>query len=386
MEKKVQRQTDRAKYNKAAKNDYLQGKSSEMPKSFKKIFTDEEAREIVENTVRFRKSDKRIYTLICLWLCSLLQRNDYKQLKVLTNNAPIDVMNFDNNHELVKEVVHSILEEMLAITPYKFSEKRREELGLAKDEQVLRGLVYHIDWKMPNKQILKFTMGKVQFALYRAVSKLFRSQQATSNHFTEKNKEKMKIITDIDMYQYRQILGYGNYDNFVHLTKELEDRVSSTTDNTKKNSERMNMYDEMYKILNSNSIKLVYRDFLKAKFKIPSMMIEGGVIKEFILEIKDFFKLHKEYYKILNPIVSVTNNRGKKVEKYTFDEEYLKNTDFYREAIKTIKKQLISNLGLEVMQDKISDDVDLFDEEDIDWSDSWMSCSSDTFDKIRGQY
>jgi hypothetical protein len=146
------------------------------------------------------------------------------------------------------------------------------------------------------------------------------------------------------------------------------------------------MYDEMYKILNSNSVKRHHRDFLKAKFKIPSMVIEDGVIKEFVIEMKDFFKLHKGYYKVLNPTIEVENKRGRKVERYTFDEEFVINTDFYKEAIGSLKKVLLSNLNLEIMSDKVSDDVNLFDDEDYDWSDSMVYSSKDTFSRIRSQY
>jgi hypothetical protein len=412
-EKKEKVKSARAKYNKSAKDDYLKGESKEIPKTFKKIFTDEETREILENTIRFRKSDKRIYTVICLWLCNLIQSNYYKQLRVLTKNAQIDVLDFNNNHEMIKEVVHSILEEMLSVTPYKLSAKRREALGLAEGEEVMRGLVYQIDWDMPNKQIFKFVMTKVGFALHRAISKLFRSQQATANHFTEKNKEKMVVIshiatsstdskivtnekirllwnygiTDLDLYQYRQVHCYGNFDNFVTLTPELMDRVSYTADTESMNLERMNMRDELCKILNSNAIKRCYRDFLKAKFKIPSIMIENGELKEFIIEMKDFFSIHNEYYKVLNPIIETVTEKGKKVKRYSFDDEYLKNTSFYKEAISEIKRCLVSNLSLEIMQDRVeNDDIQLFDGEDFSWNDSTASFSSVNLEKIAGQY
>lgn len=381
--------------NKKLKENYIadDSKDRKLPSNFKKIFSAAEAREIIENLLKKRKSDARIYTLIGLWLSNFLTKSTFRQLRTaLGGNVQIDVMNFHNNTDKVKSVIHFLISSLIEEKEVKPSKKTVEALNLDVNEKFYRSVALSVDWDtFKDEQILSYVHVATYYALFQAGESFFRSPEVARLISPEMKKPTFKEIlrvstemgdmclnldktikavqnlgiSDADIFRYRYIRGFGDADVYVNLDADSESFKNYRSDLNNQScsiSIKQKIYNEIFAILNSNVLPRIERDAIKMVYKIPTASsTQSG--EEYILTPQQFFAIHKEQIKVLKKkYKSVTDQPF-----FKYDPEHFVSSSFFKEALSKMKEILLERFGDEedgrdLLSDFLSDSASDFEE------------------------
>lgn len=319
-------------------------------------FTNEDTKEIIENTVRFGRSDKRIYSLILIWLTSFYKDKRFKILRNLSGGS-IFVHDFDKNTEEIKTIVHDIIVALCRT---------------GENKKGLTGLKHKIFWDWRENQIIAFVYRFVMFSLFQCMSRVYRQSKASNNLFNERKKPAMQKInkiasamsdpsltavesineikkhgvSDEELYTYRHLFAMGDFDNFCSLSDDLLNKIegSEASLNQIEEAEEQNkskkLYDIVALVINSNDITKTVRDFLKSYYQIPTISENAitGEKFEFTQDLGDFIKYHPEYvfeFCDLENTQKIPKNPIKKLNISKVD-----GSNIYKEAHEKIKDVL----------------------------------------------
>lgn len=323
-------------------------------------FTNEDTKEIIENTVRFGRSDKRIYSLILIWLTSFYKDKRFKILRNLSGGS-IFVHDFDKNTEEIKTIVHDIIVALCRT---------------GENKKGLTGLKHKIFWDWRENQIIAFVYRFVMFSLFQCMSRVYRQSKASNNLFNERKKPAMQKInkiasamsdpsltavesineikkhgvSDEELYTYRHLFAMGDFDNFCSLSDDLLNKIEgseSSLNQIEESEEQIKnkkLYDLVAEVVNSNEVTKPIRDFLKAYYQIPTISENAitGEKFEFTQDLGDFIKYHPEYvfeFCDLEDKQKVPKNPIKKLNIYKVD-----NSNIYKLAHEKIKDILTSEM------------------------------------------
>ena len=337
-------------------------------------FSNEETKEIIENTVRFNKSDKRIYKLILIWLTSFYKNRHFKILRNLSGGS-IHVHDFDKNTEEIKTIVHDII-----VALCKTGENKKG----------LTGLKHKIFWDWRENQIIAFVYRFIQFSLYQCMSRIYRHSKASNNLFNERKKPEMQFInklassmsdpsltavesinaikkhgiSDEELYTYRHLFAMGDYDNFCSLSDDLlnkidgNDNIMNQIEDQKKSNESKEVYDMITEIINSNELDKTSRDFLKSYYQLPTISTNEftGEIFEFTQDLGDFMKYHPEYIKTFCNIEEKSKIPKNPLKKINM--EKVENSDIYKFAHEQMRK--ITEPKIKKLKSTIDMDFEIF--------------------------
>jgi hypothetical protein len=383
--KKLENKTLKSQYNKKKKEEYLSGNKEELPNNFKIVFSNKEAREIIENLVRFKKSDKRIYTLLGLWVSEFLCRPTFRQLKIsLGKYTQINLTDFESNNDNIKSIIHFLISDLIEekqITP---NRKIRDELGLEENEKIYRSHNLSLDWdNKTDGEIIKYTYTRCYWTMFNAGELFFRNSE-TSRTLSSEQKKKVYLkikeiadlhsdltlsrentikacynagITDDDMYRYRYMKGYGERDAFVQLDPTSDKFINFRSESTSKkvaSNIKQKIYEEIFLILNSNVLSRFERDILKMEFNLPSASTSNEEL-EYNLTPKQFFDLYKEYNRVLKKPIQKITQSGKENTYYLYDSEYLRKTKLFKNALEKFKSIILDRFGSNDARDYLSD-------------------------------
>lgn len=281
-------------------------------KNFVIRFTNEETKEILENVIRKGKNDKRVYSLILIWLTSFFKKKHFKILRNLSGGN-IYVHEFNENTEELKTIVQDILYNLV-----KTGENKKGKTGLK----------YKINWDCRDNQIITFVYRFVHYNLFQAMSRVFRQSKASNNLFNERKKPNMQRISEIakklsdpsltavesiyelkkyevsdeELYTYRQLFTMGDYDNFCSLNDDLLNKIEANDlnltkqDVIKEDSNKKETYDILVNTLNNDiQMSKLHRDFLKCYYEIPYTTSIGAEVYEFTQNLADFLKYYPSY-------------------------------------------------------------------------------------------
>jgi len=383
--KNLEAKTLKSQYNKTKKEEFLKGERKELPDNFKIVFSNQEAREIIENLVRHKKSDKRIYTLLGLWVSEFLCRPTFRQLKTAVGKYnQINLTNFEANNDNIKSVIHFLISDLIEekqITP---NRKIREELGLEENEKVYRSHNLSLDWdNKTDGEIIKYTYTRAYWTMFNVGELFFRSSETSRTLSSEQKKKvylKIKEIADAhsdltlsrdntikacynagiiddDMYRYRYMKGYGERDAFVQLDPTSDKFVNFRAESTSKkvaSNIKQKIYEEIFLILNSNALSRLDRDILKMEFLLPSTSTSKEEL-EYILTPKQFFDLYKEHNRTLKKPFKKLLASGKENVYYAYDSEYFRSTKIFKQALEKFKVIILDRFGSDDCKDYLSD-------------------------------
>lgn len=340
-------------------------------KNFVIRFTNEETREVLENVIRRGKNDKRIYSLILIWLTSFFKKKHFKILRNLSGGN-IYVHDFNDNTEELKTIVQDIL--------YNFVKTGENKKGKT-------GLKHKIDWECRDNQIITFVFRFVHYNLFQAMSRVFRQSKASNNLFNERKKPNMQRISEIakklsdpsltavesinelkrydvsdeELYTYRQLFTMGDYDNFCSLTDDLLNRIEGNDlnltkqESIKEDTDRKETYDILVNTLNCVQMEKVHRDFLKCYYEIPYTTSIGEEKYEFTQNLTDFLKYYPVYIPQFCEIKQKKSNYVKMNTKIPLKKiimERVNGSEIYHDAHNALK------VILEVKLEKKSIEID----------------------------
>ncbi len=350
---------------------------SPTPKNIVKKYSNLEAFNILKSLIKDRNVTKEVYTLIGLWLTGLLSSKQYAHLRTLTRSN-INVFNFDDNTEAYKDLVQDLLLEFVSfkITETKSMGLRFKVAWDFLDVKDDKGNVIGQEPVKGNEgRVLKYIYIYFLNILYKCLGKSYRGGVSCSNVSSIKKREDIVSLrermmnetdasittyslikqlrkegfTDDTIHQYRYAYSLGFLKNFTELTDEIVLKGSihheiarlTASENIQKS-----IYEYIFKALNNHSTKipLVYREFLKAYYNLPSSVIDSnGKTKVFESNLVLFFEQFPEYKSVLK-VKRLSYVGDKTYVRWTDKNNVIPYSEIFIEAHEALKQELMPHL------------------------------------------
>lgn len=317
-------------------------------------YTWAESREILENTIKNKKSDKRIYNLLLMWLAGAVKKAKLKIVKVLANGY-LDLNNFENNSPQIQNLIQGILLKMVETT------------------RTGRGFRDQVDWTRADHEIVSMVKTQVyEYWIYNTSCYEYRDPKVNARLTKLKKDPKLLDIkkiaesrfdyllieketrdeaisqghTDGELYLYRQVFSLGSMTSLVPFEEDVQ--YEGTIDNEDYRIERKKVYEVIYDIVNGSEMPPILKMFLRVYYQIPLFTPSetgDGTIKVSYEDMKQFFRYHPIARKQFQDEQVYLSAKGKTLYRKVLNKEKMMNSIIYKTAHQILKSLLIQKLG-----------------------------------------